>query len=82
MKAKIKAFILKNSGFKKMSVTGYTEGATVLKGDYALSRLRAKKVAGFISAITGSELKLTSLFSKQEKIKSPALRRVVIYLSN
>lgn len=82
MKAKIKAFVLKHPDYKKMSVTGYTEGSKVLKVDYVLSRARAKTVASFIGAVLKPSVKITSLFSKQETVKSANLRRVKITLSN
>lgn len=82
MKSKIKSFVLKNSDYMKMSVTGYTEGPKILKMDYVLSRARAKNVASFIGAVLKPSVKITSLFSKQETVKAPNLRRVKITLSN
>lgn len=82
MKAKIKDFVLKHKNLNKLFVTGYTEGATVLKGDLKLSKARAKTVASYIGQVTRPSVKITSLFSKQETRKSSALRKVKITLTN
>jgi len=82
MKAKIKAFMLKHKSYKKLAITGYTEGPKVLKRDYALSRLRATKVSDYIRSTLKPQLEKTSLDSIQETKKSAALRKVRLILSD
>lgn len=82
MKSKIRKFIAAHSDYKSISIAGYTEGPTVLKRDYALSKQRALNALGFVKLSSIVQMKLSKISSAQEKKLGSNIRRVVISLKD
>lgn len=82
IKAKISAFLKAYPDYKNISCVGYTEGPTVLKSDYALSRNRAKNSCSFAKLGLAKNMILAPLKSGQNLKEANAVRRVVITLTD
>jgi hypothetical protein len=82
MKLKISKFIASHSDYKSISVIGYTEGPTILKRDFALSKRRALNAFGFVKLSSVVQMKLSRIGSAQEKTIGSKIRRVVISLKD
>ena len=86
IKKQIDAFLKKYSDYKNVECIGYTEGPTVLKTDYALSRSRATNSCNYAvtQAAGGIGKSLRKLPSKagQETVEASHLRRVTITLTD
>ena len=82
MKAKINAFLKAHSDFKTITCVGYTEGPTVLKGDYALSKARAQNACAFAQTGLAKTMSLLGVKAGQDVKEADALRRVVITLTD
>jgi hypothetical protein len=82
MQTKINAFLKAHADYKTISCVGYTEGPTVLKSDYALSRNRAKNSCGFAKAGVAKKMVLVPLKQGQGLVEGASKRRVVITLTD
>lgn len=86
IKKQIDAFLKQYSDYKNIECIGYTEGPTVLKTDYALSRGRALNSCSYatLQAAGGIGKGLRKLPAKagQETVEASHLRRVTITLTD
>jgi hypothetical protein len=82
IKNRIRNFISKYSDYKVISITGFTEGPTVLRSDSSLSRQRAVAALGFIKSKSIAPFELSKIRSSQEKELGAKIRRVQITLSD
>jgi uncharacterized repeat protein (TIGR02543 family) len=82
MQSRIDAFLSKYSGYKKLTVAGYTEGPTILKSDRALSSRRASAARTYIKSFLKYEAQMVTIIGSTSKIKSSSLRKVKITLSD
>jgi uncharacterized repeat protein (TIGR02543 family) len=82
MQSRIDVFLSKYSGYKKLTVAGYTEGPTILKSDLALSRKRASAARSYIQGILKYEAQTQTISGSTSKTKSSSLRKVKITLSD
>lgn len=82
IKAKINAFLKAHSDYKTITCVGYTEGPTVLKTDYALSKRRAKNACSFAQVGLAKSMKLLGVRSGQDLVEAASVRRVVITLTD
>jgi uncharacterized repeat protein (TIGR02543 family) len=82
MKARIKTFVSKYSNYKSLRVVGFTEGPTILKSDSRLSKLRAAVARDFIQASLGYRANTALVLGSTKSVKSSALRRIQITLTD
>ena len=82
MQSRIDAFLSKYSGYKKLTVAGYTEGPTILKSDRALSSRRASAARTYIKSFLKYEAQIVTIIGSTSKVKSSSLRKVKITLSD
>jgi outer membrane protein OmpA-like peptidoglycan-associated protein len=82
IKTRIQNFISKYSDYKVISITGFTEGPTVLKRDFALSRQRAVKALSFVKSSKISSFDFSTIRASQEKALGAKIRRIQITLKD
>jgi outer membrane protein OmpA-like peptidoglycan-associated protein len=82
IKNKIKKFITKYNDYKVISITGFTEGPTVLKRDRALSRMRAANALGYVKQGSIAKFDYSNIRASQEKTLGSKIRRIQITLQD
>lgn len=82
IKASINAFLKKYSDYKNIECVGYTEGPTVLKTDYKLSKQRAINSCTFATQGLAKGMHLNGMSSGQDLKEAASVRRVVITLTD
>jgi hypothetical protein len=82
IKTKIRKFIAKYNDYKVISITGFTEGPTVLKRDRALSRMRAAKALGYVKQGSIAKFEYSNIRANQEKTLGSKIRRIQITLQD
>ncbi len=82
IKSKINAFLKAHSDYKTITCVGYTEGPTVLKSDYALSKARALNSCSYAQTGLAKTMKLLGIRSGQDLQEAASVRRVVITLTD
>lgn len=82
VKAQVRAFMKKYPDYKKLTVTGYTEGPSVLSTDGKLSRSRAVQTFKYISQVLKYSHEVHKVRSSQSKAVGAKFRSVKIELSN
>lgn len=80
MKKRIKSFIAKHSDYKSIAIKGFTEGPSILKRDYALSRQRAFVALGFIKSTSTQMFDYSKIDFGQQKKLGSAVRRIEVTL--
>jgi len=80
IKAKIRKFLTKYSDYKVMSITGFTEGPTVLKRDRELSRMRAVNSLGYVKQLSIAKFDSSNIRASQERTLGSNIRRIQITL--
>jgi hypothetical protein len=82
IKSRINAFLKAHSDYKTITCVGYTEGPTVLKTDYALSKSRATNSCAFAQLGLAKSMKLLGTKAGQDLKEAAKVRRVVISLTD
>ena len=82
IKSSINAFLKKYSDYKNIECVGYTEGPTVLKSDYKLSKQRAVNSCNFALAGLAKGMHVIGMGSGQNLKEAASVRRVVITLTD
>jgi outer membrane protein OmpA-like peptidoglycan-associated protein len=82
IKTKIRKFLEKYSDYKVITITGFTEGPTVLKRDRALSRMRAINALDYVKKRSIVKFGNSSIRASQEKLLGPKIRRIQITLQD
>jgi hypothetical protein len=82
IKTKIKKFISRYKDYKVISITGFTEGPTVLSRDRELSRQRAVKALGYVRGAALSKFDFANIRASQEKTLGSNIRRIQITLQD
>jgi len=82
IKTKIRKFIAKYNDYKVISITGFTEGPTVLKRDRALSRMRAVNALGYVKQGSIAKFDYSNIRASQEKTLGSKIRRIQITLQD
>ena len=82
IKTKIKKFISRYKDYKVISITGFTEGPTVLSRDRELSRQRAVKALGYVRGTALSKFDFANIRASQEKTLGSNIRRIQITLQD
>jgi hypothetical protein len=82
IKNKIKKFISKYKDYKVISITGFTEGPTVLSRDRELSRQRAVKALGYVRGTAITKFDFANIRASQEKTLGSNIRRIQITLQD
>lgn len=82
IKAAIKKFMLKYHDYKNIETIGYTEGPTVLKTDFALSKKRAVNALGYVSKTMKMKMKVVAVKANQNLIEASKVRRIRIILTD
>ncbi len=80
MKKAISKFARTSSSIEKVSCVGYTMGPTILRGDQALARNRAKNVCSYLAKVNPAVAKLSSK-SVTTKYNSGAYRRALVTIT-
>jgi uncharacterized repeat protein (TIGR02543 family) len=80
MKRAIGKFAKTSSSIANVSCVGYTMGPTILKGDQALARNRAKNVCSYLAKVNPAVAKLSSK-SVTTKYNSGAYRRALVTIT-
>lgn len=82
IKNKIMKFISKYKDYKVISITGFTEGPTVLSRDRELSRQRAVKALGYVRGTAITKFDFANIRASQEKTLGSNIRRIQITLQD
>ncbi len=80
MKKAISKFAKTSSSIENVSCVGYTMGPTILRGDQALARNRARNVCSYLAKVNPAVAKLSSK-SVTTKYNSGAYRRALVTIT-